>query len=32
VGDLPQNKKRLALVRRALESGVLSDHELLTES
>jgi pSer/pThr/pTyr-binding forkhead associated (FHA) protein len=31
VGDLPQNQKRLALVRRALESGVLSEHELLTQ-
>jgi pSer/pThr/pTyr-binding forkhead associated (FHA) protein len=27
VTDLPQNKKRVALVRRAVDSGILSDHE-----
>jgi pSer/pThr/pTyr-binding forkhead associated (FHA) protein len=31
VADLPQNKKRVALVRRALDSGVLSDHELAVD-
>jgi len=28
VADLPQNQKRLALVRRALDSGLVSDREL----
>ena len=28
VGDLPQNKKRLALVERALQSGLVSEREL----
>jgi pSer/pThr/pTyr-binding forkhead associated (FHA) protein len=32
VADLPQNKKRVALVRRALDSGLLSDHELAADS
>jgi DNA-binding NarL/FixJ family response regulator len=27
VGDLPQNKKRLALVQRALQSGLVSERE-----
>jgi pSer/pThr/pTyr-binding forkhead associated (FHA) protein len=28
LGQLPHNKKRAALIRRALQSGLLSDHEL----
>ena len=28
VGDLPQNKKRIALVRRALDSGLVGDRDL----
>lgn len=28
VGDLPQNKKRIALVRRALDSGLVSERDL----
>jgi hypothetical protein len=27
VGDLPQNQKRLALVQRALQSGLVSERE-----
>jgi hypothetical protein len=28
VADLPQNRKRAALARRALETGVVTRHEL----
>jgi len=31
IPDLPQNKKRLALVRKALQSGVITDRELAVD-